>query len=256
MEVLLETKGLTKQFGGIVANRSIDLTIKKGSTTGLIGPNGSGKTTFINQVSGELEATSGEMFFKGENITSQSANRIARSGIARTFQRIRLFGRLTVLENVLVARRHFFKANLLDIVLSTPRHRREEKNQLDYAMSLLKRLGLESEAHKMPNSLPYGKRRALEIARALALEPELLLLDEPAAGMAKEEYADIMLIMEQLREEGITMLLVEHTMEFIRRVVDWVYVLNFGEVIAQGVFGDVEKDENVIKAYLGGSETL
>ncbi len=256
MQVLLETKGLTKQFGGIIANKNINLTVNKGTTTGLIGPNGSGKTTLINQVSGELPATSGRTFFKGEDITGYSANKIARSGIGRTFQRIRLFHRLTVVENVLVARRHFFSANVLDIVLNTRRNRREEREQLEHAMTLLQRLGIESEAGKLPTALPYGKRRALEIARALALEPELLLLDEPAAGMAKEEYADIVRIMERLKEQGITMLLVEHTMEFIRRVVDWVYVLNFGEVISQGVFGDVEQDENVIKAYLGGDETL
>lgn len=256
MEALLETRQLTKQFGGITANKSINLTVKAGTTTGLIGPNGSGKTTLINQVSGQIPATSGRTFFKGQDITEQDANKIARAGIGRTFQRIRLFERLTVVENVLVARRHHFSVNLLDIVLNTGRNRREERQQLEYAMALLKRFKLESQAGVLPNSLPYGKRRALEIARALALEPELLLLDEPAAGMAKEEYADIMHIMEQLKEQGITMLLVEHTMEFIRRVVDWVYVLNFGEVISQGVFTDVEQDESVIKAYLGGDETL
>ncbi len=256
MNILLETKDLTKRFGGIIANRDISLTIEAGKTTGLIGPNGSGKTTFINQVSGVLPSTAGKTYFQGNDITTLSANRIARLGIGRTFQKIQLFERLSVIENVLVARRHFYKANVVDIVLNTRRNRREEQAQRDYAMTLLKRFGLESEASNQPSALPYGKRRALEIARALALEPKLILLDEPAAGMAIEEYSGILSIMEQLKEEGITMLLVEHTMEFIRRVVDWVYVLNFGEVISQGGFRDVEKDDAVIKAYLGGDEAL
>lgn len=256
MKVLLETKDLTKRFGGIIANKDINLTIEAGKTTGLIGPNGSGKTTLINQVSGVLPATAGKTYFQGNDITTLSANRIARLGIGRTFQKIQLFERLTVIENVLVARRHFYKANVLDIVFNTRRSRREEQVQRDSAMTLLERFGLESEAQNRPSALPYGKRRALEIARALALEPKLLLLDEPAAGMAIEEYSGILTIMERLKEEGITMLLVEHTMEFIRRVVDWVYVLNFGEVISQGVFRDVEKDDAVIKAYLGGDDAL
>ncbi len=155
---------------------------------------------------------------------------------------------------MLTARRKFFGSSLFDIFFATPRLKKEEKEQFDYSMELLKLLGLEKEAFERPTSLPYGKRRALEIARALALEPKLLLLDEPAAGMTKDEFKDIMQIMLLLKKKGITMLLVEHTMEFIREVSDWVYVLNFGQVICEGKFEDVEKDPDVVAAYLGGED--
>lgn len=254
MANILETVALTKRFGGIVANNSINLTIEEGKTTGLIGPNGSGKTTFINQVSGISPPTSGNIIFRGEEIGKKPACKIAFMGIARTFQRIQLFNRLNVVENVLVSRRKFMTASILDVALRTPRIRREEEAQFDKAMELLALLGLESDAWKYPSNLPYGKRRVLEIARALALEPSLLLLDEPAAGMTKDEFMEILRIMDLLKERKITMLLVEHTMEFIRKAVDWVYVLNFGEVIAQGPFEEIEKNKAVITAYLGDEE--
>jgi ABC-type branched-subunit amino acid transport system ATPase component len=254
MANILETRGLTKTFGGIVANRNIDLGIEEGKTTGLIGPNGSGKTTFINQVSGLLPPTSGRIFFKDKDITDQNACRTASLGVARTFQRIQLFDRMNAVENVLVSRKKFITSTVFDVVLGTRRLHREEREQYDKAMELLTLLGLENDAAKLPSSLPYGKRRALEIARALALDPSLLLLDEPAAGMTKEEFKEILRIMEILKEKKVTMLLVEHTMEFIRQAVDWVYVLNFGEVIAQGPFDEIEKDKAVIAAYLGDEE--
>ncbi len=251
MTNLLDTRSLTKQFGGIRANSGVDLAIAEGKTTGLIGPNGSGKTTFINQVSGIYPPTSGSILFRGEEIAGLPACRIADLGIARTFQRIQLFGQMTAVENVLVARKKFMRSTLFDIAFSTRRLRVEEREQYGRAMDLLALLGLADDAKKLPSSLPYGKRRALEIARALALEPALLLLDEPAAGMTKEEFKGIMKIMELLKERNVTMLLVEHTMEFIRLAVDEVYVLNFGEIIARGTFDEIERNEAVIAAYLG-----
>lgn len=254
MANILETKMLTKRFGGIVANHGINLTIEEGKTTGLIGPNGSGKTTFINQVSGIFPPTSGNILFRGEEISKKPACKIASMGIARTFQRIQLFNHLNVVENVLVSRCKFMSASALDVALGTAKVRREEEAQFDKAMEFLGIFGLDKDAWKLPSSLPYGKRRALEIARALALEPVLLLLDEPAAGMTKEEFVGILGIMDILKERKMTMLLVEHTMEFIRKAVDWVYVLNFGEVIAQGPFEEIEKNKAVITAYLGDEE--
>ncbi len=254
MTNLLETRGLTKKFGGITANRNIDLAIAEGKTTGLIGPNGSGKTTFINQISGIFPPTSGSVVFRGEAITGLPANRIASRGVARTFQRIQLFDRMSAVENVLVSRKKFMTSTIFDVALGTRRLRREEREQCDKARELLALLGMEEDADKPPSSLPYGKRRALEIARALALEPSLLLLDEPAAGMTKDEFKEVLRIMDLLRERKVTMLLVEHTMEFIRRAVDTVYVLNFGEVIAQGPFDEIEKNEAVVAAYLGDEE--
>jgi len=254
MAIILETKALTKRFGGIVANNGINLSIEEGKTTGLIGPNGSGKTTFINQVSGIFPPTSGEIIFQGENISNKPACKIAAMGIARTFQRIQLFNHLNVIENVLVSRRKFMSSSVFDVALRTSRLKREEAAQFDKAMEILAIFGLDKDAWKLPSSLPYGKRRALEIARALALEPSLLMLDEPAAGMTKEEFMEILKIMDILKERKITMLLVEHTMEFIRKAVDWVYVLNFGEVIAEGPFEQIEKNKAVISAYLGDEE--
>jgi len=237
MERFFETRKLTKVYGGLIANNEIDLVMEKGSVVGLIGPNGSGKTTFINQISGVEPPTRGEILLNGVDVSAYGAHMISTHGIARTFQRIRLFHNLSVVENVLAARRSFYTTNLFD-----------------KAMELLAMVGLEREAHQKPSQLPYGKRRSLEIARALALEPEILLLDEPAAGMNKDEFGHIMNIMKLLKEQGMTILLVEHTMDFIRQVVDTVYVLNFGSVIAHGTFAEIENNKDVITAYLGDDE--
>lgn len=254
MERFFETRNLTKIYGGLVANNNIDLVMEKGSVVGLIGPNGSGKTTFINQVSGVEPCTSGAIMLRGQDVSSWGAHSISSNGIARTFQRIRLFHNLSVIENVLAARRKFYTTNLIDVIFHTKRLKRQEAFQYDRAMELLEMVGLEMEAHQKPSQLPYGKRRSLEIARALALEPEILLLDEPAAGMNKDEFGHIMNIMKILKEKGMTILLVEHTMDFIRQVVDKVYVLNFGKIIAEGTFEEIENNKDVITAYLGDDE--
>lgn len=255
MNHILETQELTKNFGGVIANNKINLTVDRQTITGLIGPNGSGKTTFINVISGVFPSTSGKITFKDNDITKMKANEIATLGISRTFQRIRLFEKLTIVENVLVSRKKFYHSNYLDVFFDTRKLKQEEKAQFEYAMDLLKMFGLEDDSFKLPSEIPYGKRRALEIARAMALNPELILLDEPAAGMTKDEFTIISQILISLKEKGITILLIEHTMEFVRQVVDYVYVLNFGELICQGCFCDIEHDERVIKAYLG-EETI
>ena len=251
MDFILETYNLTKKYGGLIANNNITLKIPKGKTTGLIGPNGSGKTTFINQISGLLKPTEGRIIFKNIDITGLPAYKISNLGIARTYQRIQLFDHLTVLENVLVARKKYFKSNIIDIILRSSKLLNDEKQNIEITMKLLSMLDLEKDANKLPSSLPYGKRRRLEIARALAIEPSLILLDEPAAGMTKEEFKEILHIMSILKENKVTILLVEHTMEFIRQAVDTLYVLNFGEIIASGTFEEIENNPTVISAYLG-----
>lgn len=248
---ILRTEQLTKRFGGVVANDNLSINIQKGKITALIGPNGSGKTTFINVVTGVHPATSGKIFFNDLDITELEMNEISRQGIARTFQKIRLFENLSVLENVLVARKSFYKNNILSTIFKTKKGKEEEQRNIEKSMELLKLVGLLDKVYELPSEMAYGLRRSLEIARALALEPQLLLLDEPAAGMTREEFKSIMDLMFLLKEKGITILLVEHTMEFIKTVADWVYVLNFGKIIAQGKFEEIEKDPLVVKAYLG-----
>lgn len=248
---ILKTEKMTKSFGGVVANNELSMGIPEGKITALIGPNGSGKTTFINVVTGVYPVTSGKVIFKGEDISTLESNKISRLGIARTFQKIRLFENLSVVENVLVARKSFYKSGPLSVVLNTPAYRKEEKENFEKAMELLKLVGLEDRAYDSPKGMAYGLRRALEIARALALEPDLLFLDEPAAGMTRDEFKVIMDLILLLKQRGITTLLVEHTMDFIKAVADWVYVLNFGQVIAQGAFAEIEVNPLVLKAYLG-----
>lgn len=248
---ILRTENMTKSFGGVVANNNLSIGIPEGKITALIGPNGSGKTTFINVVTGVHPITSGKVFFKDRDISGLDVNVISRMGIARTFQKIRLFENLSVIENVLVARKPFYKSGPISVVLNTPKFKREERDNREKALELLKLVGLEDKAYDSPTGMAYGLRRCLEIARALALEPQLLFLDEPAAGMTRDEFKVIMDLIIILKERGITTLLVEHTMDFIKAVADWVYVLNFGQVIAQGKFEEIERDPLVLKAYLG-----
>ena len=252
---ILETKSLTKAFGGVIANIDLDIAVKMGSITGLIGPNGSGKTTFINVVSGVHRATSGKVYFNGKDITNMDKHKIARLGIARTFQTIRLFERLTVLETVLVARHMAYGAGLLDAVLATSKLKKANAREEARAKELLEIVGLGPEHYDvLGNSLPYGYRRSLEIARALALEPQLLLLDEPAAGMNRDEFNFLQQIILNVRKQGITILLVEHTMELVEAVVDHCIVLNYGQKLTEGAFCDCERDPRVIEAYLGKEE--
>ena len=182
---ILRTENMTKSFGGVVANNNLSIGIPEGKITALIGPNGSGKTTFINVVTGVHPITSGKVFFKDRDISGLDVNVISRMGIARTFQKIRLFENLSVIENVLVARKPFYKSGPISVVLNTPKFKREEKENKEKALELLKLVGLEDRAYDSPTGMAYGLRRCLEIARALALEPQLLFLDEPAAGIPR-----------------------------------------------------------------------
>lgn len=250
----LKLNNLTRRFGGLVAVNDLSFEIAEGKVTGLIGPNGSGKSTTINLISGVLPVSSGTVEFMGKTITGKSPHDIARMGIARTYQQIRVFESLTALENVQVARAGMYRSNLADVLVSTGRLKREERREREKARELLELVGLGKKCNEMPRNLPYGFRRCLEIARALALEPKLLLLDEPAAGMNRDEFMAVTDLILKLKNTGLSVLLVEHTMEFVETCVDHVVVLNFGQKLAEGSFRQIEQNPQVIEAYLGKEE--
>lgn len=253
---LLETKKLTRAFGGVVAVQNVDFTCESGMITGLIGPNGAGKTTLFNNITGLDKPTSGDVFFMGEKITGLPAYKIARRGIARTFQNIRLFKELTVLENVLLGL-HFgtgssFRAYaaMNSFVLLE----KEKKQMLSKAYKWLDFMNLRSVSNELAKNLPYGLQRELEIARALATEPKLLFLDEPAAGMNPHETAALIETIKRIRQEGISVVLIEHDMKLVMTVCDTITVLNYGMRIASGTPDEIKHNKAVIEAYLGVSE--
>ncbi len=248
---MLQLKGVSRLFGGLQALDGVEMTVPENQIVGLIGPNGAGKTTLINNISGLDHPTSGTITFTEHPIHQSAPHRITQLGIARTYQNIRLFGEMTALQNLLIGQHGQGRASLLEALVFAPRYRREEKALLARAYDLLERFDLSHAAHTPAASLPYGDQRRLEIARALATGPDLLLLDEPAAGMNPAETEALGQQILRLKADGLTVLVIEHDMSLIHQVCDAVYVLNFGQIIAHGTPQVIKDDPVVIEAYLG-----
>ena len=256
-EYVLETKNLGISFGGLKAVQDFNLKIKKNEIYGLIGPNGAGKTTVFNILTGVYKPTTGTFYLNGEELRGLSQEQINHKGIARTFQNIRLFNNMTVVRNVMVGLHNHpeYKCSLLESLLRLPRHFEVERNMRNRAKELLEIFGLSEERNNLAYNLPYGKQRKLEIARALATSPKLLLLDEPAAGMNPQETAELMDTIRFVRDNfDMTILLIEHDMSLVTGICDNVTVLNFGTTLAEGNVNEALKDPEVIKAYLGDDE--
>ena len=249
---IMETRNLSINFGGVKAVQNISLTIKAGNVTSIIGPNGAGKTTLFNLISGIYKPTSGSVFFNNEEITNIPQHDISHRGISRTFQNIRLFSQLNVLENVMTALDARAQYNIFEAVLGLPRRKSEDLKNEVKSMNCLELVGLAEFAKEKPHNLPYGMQRKLELARALSSEPKLILLDEPAAGLNPKEVDDFIKLLRKIMSiYNITILLIEHRLQVVHSLSDHIYVLNFGKLLAEGNSAQIQKNPEVIKAYMG-----
>lgn len=249
---LLEVNEMTQYFGGLCAVSEFSVSLEQGQLVALIGPNGAGKTTVFNLVSGFYKPTRGDILFQGRSIKGLKPHQVTARGIARTFQNIRLWFDMSVLDNIRIAQHHALGYGLLDCFLRTPRYMRRERDIEDHAMEVLERLGLREVAREQPKNLPYGVQRLVEIARALSIKPSLLMLDEPAAGLNSADVEGLIrLIADIHRDFGLTIWMIEHQMDVVMTLCSWIKVIDFGATIAEGTPSEIQNNPSVIKAYLG-----